>query len=173
MESPELKVKEQLVSAVTRWHWASVSHPRAVTAHLSLFVCLPHSHSVTMNPGLPQCLQSFPGLSLSHSLSYFRASLVAQLVKKTKQNKQKKNPPAMQETLVQFLGWEDPLEEGMATHSSILAWRISWTEEPGGLQSMGSQRVRHSWATKHRTVTLNKRQWQIVTYNKSTTTPQH
>ena len=87
MESPELKVKEQLVSAVTRWHWASVSHPRAVTAHLSLFICLPHSHSVTMNPGLPQCLQSFPGLSLSHSLSYFRASLVAQLVKKKKKKK--------------------------------------------------------------------------------------
>ena len=45
---------------------------------------------------------------------------------------------------VRFLGQEDPLEEGMATHSSILAWRISWTEEPGGLQSMGSQRVRHN-----------------------------
>ena len=44
---------------------------------------------------------------------------------------------------VQSLGWEDPLEEGMATHSRILAWRIPWTEEPGGLQSMGSQRVRH------------------------------
>ena len=54
-----------------------------------------------------------------------------------------KNPPAVQETWVQFLGWEDLLEEGMATHSSILAWRISWTEEPGGLQSMGSQRVGH------------------------------
>ena len=46
---------------------------------------------------------------------------------------------AVQETRVQSLGWEDPLEEGMATHSSILAWRIPWTEEPGGLQSMGSQ----------------------------------
>ena len=45
--------------------------------------------------------------------------------------------------LVQSLGWEDPLEEGMATHSSILAWRIPWTEEPGGLPSMGSQRVGH------------------------------
>ena len=45
----------------------------------------------------------------------------------------------MQETQVQFLGWEDPLEEGMETHSSILAWRIPWAEEPGGLQSMGSQ----------------------------------
>ena len=60
------------------------------------------------------------------------ASQVAQLVK---------NPPAMQETLVQSLSWEDPLEEGMATHSSILAWRIPWTEEPGRLQSTGLQRV--------------------------------
>ena len=48
----------------------------------------------------------------------------------------------MQETLVPSLGWEDPLEEEMATHSSILAWRIPWTEEPGGLQSMGLQRAR-------------------------------
>ena len=47
------------------------------------------------------------------------------------------------ETWVQSLGREDPLQEGMATHSSILAWRIPWTEEPGGLQSMGSQRVGH------------------------------
>ena len=51
--------------------------------------------------------------------------------------------PAMWETWVQSLGWKDPLEKGMATHSSILAWKILWTEEPGGLQSMGSQRVRH------------------------------
>ena len=57
-----------------------------------------------------------------------------------------KNPPAVQETqetLVQSLGWEDPLEEEIATHSSILTWEIEWTEEPGGLQSMGLQRVRH------------------------------
>ena len=51
------------------------------------------------------------------------------------------SPPAVQETWVQFLGWEDPLEKGMATHSSILAWRIPWTEEPGGLQYMELQRV--------------------------------
>ena len=51
------------------------------------------------------------------------------------------NLPAVQETWVRSLGWEDPLEKEMATHSSILAWKISWTEEPGGLQSMGSQRV--------------------------------
>ena len=61
-------------------------------------------------------------------------SLVAQSVKKL---------PAEQETLVQSLGWEDPLEKEMATHSNILAWKISWAEEPGGLQSMGSQRVRY------------------------------
>ena len=60
------------------------------------------------------------------------ASLLAQRVK---------NLPSMQETQVQSLGWEDPLEKGMATHSSILAWRSPWTEEPGRLQSMGSQRV--------------------------------
>ena len=54
-----------------------------------------------------------------------------------------KNLPAMQEAWVQSLGQEDPLEKGRSTHSSILAWRIPWTEEPGGLQSMGSQRVRH------------------------------
>ena len=60
------------------------------------------------------------------------ASLVAQLVK---------NLPAMQETWVRFLGQDDPLEKEMATHSSILAWRIPWTEEPGGLQSVGSQEL--------------------------------
>ena len=64
----------------------------------------------------------------------YRASLVAQLVK---------NPPAMRETWVQSLGWEDHLEKGKATHSSILAWRIPWTEEPGALQSLGLQGVGH------------------------------
>ena len=63
-----------------------------------------------------------------------------------------KNLPAIQETQetqVLSLGWEDPLEEGMATHSSTLAGRIPWTEEPGGLQSMGLQRVEHDWTTQH------------------------
>ena len=67
-----------------------------------------------------------------------RASLVAQLVR---------NLPAVQETQVWSLGREDPLEKGVATHSDTLAWRIPWTEEPGGLQSMGSQRVGHNCAT--------------------------
>ena len=64
----------------------------------------------------------------------FWVSLVAQRLK---------HLPAMRETQVQSLGWEDPLEKEMATHSSIHAWRIPWTEEPGGLQSMGSQRTGH------------------------------
>ena len=62
------------------------------------------------------------------------ASLVAQSVK---------NLPAVQETWIRSLGWEEPLEKEMATHSSILAWKISWTEGPGGLQSVGSQRLGH------------------------------
>ena len=66
------------------------------------------------------------------------ASLVAQRVKRL---------PTMQETWVRSLGWEDPLEKEMATHSSILAWKIPWTEKPGRLQSMGSQRVGQDWAT--------------------------
>ena len=55
-----------------------------------------------------------------------------------------KNQPTMQKTWVQYQGWKDPLEKGMATHSSILAWRITWTEEPGRLQSMVSQKVGHN-----------------------------
>ena len=70
-----------------------------------------------------------------------RASLIALSVK---------NLPAMQETWVRFLGQEDPLEKAVATHSSILTWEIPWTDEPSGLQSMGSRRVRHDYnlATK-------------------------
>ena len=76
----------------------------------------------------------------NRKLSESWAYLVAQTVT---------NPPAKWETWVWSLSWEDPLEEGMAVHSSILAWRIPWTEEPGRLQSMGLQRVGHNWATKH------------------------
>ena len=72
---------------------------------------------------------------LKDQSGYCGASLVAQTVK---------NLPTMQDTRVQSLGWEDPLEKGMATYSSFLAWRILWTEEPGGLQSMGLQRVGHN-----------------------------
>ena len=77
---------------------------------------------------IPLLLLSF--LIIAKFLAYSRTSQVAQTVK---------NLPAMWENWVHFLGWEDPLEKGMAAHSSILAWRIPWTEEPGRLQSMGSQ----------------------------------
>ena len=77
----------------------------------------------------------FHGEGIGHPFQYSWASLVAQMVK---------NLPAMWETWVQSLGQEDPMEEDMATHSSILAWRIPWAEEPGRLQSMGSQRVGHN-----------------------------
>ena len=72
------------------------------------------------------------GEGIGYPLQYTWVSLVVQLVN---------NPPTMRETWDGSLGWEDPLEEGMATHSRILAWRIPWTEEPGGLQSTGLQRV--------------------------------
>ena len=85
------------------------------------------------DPGLIPGLGRSPGEGIGYPLQYSWAFLVAQLVK---------NPPAMRETWVWSLGWEDPLEKGKATHSSILAWRIPWT-----VQSMGSQRVGHDWAT--------------------------
>ena len=73
-------------------------------------------------------LGSSPGEGIDYSFQYSWASLVAQTVK---------NLLTLRETWVQSVGWEDPLAEGMATHSSILAWRIPWTEDPGWLQSMG------------------------------------
>ena len=76
------------------------------------------------DPSLIPGLGRSPEEGVGYPLQYSWASLVAQLVK---------NPPAMRETWVQSLGWEDPLAKGKATHSSILAWRIPWTEEHGGL----------------------------------------
>ena len=81
---------------------------------------------------------------------YLRASLVAPMVK---------NLPAMQETHIKSLGWKDPLEKGMATYSSILAWKIPWKQELGELYSMGSQRVGHDWETKTYS--------QVLFYNKN------
>ena len=87
----------------------------------------------------------FPGEGIGYLLKYSWASLVAQTVK---------NPPAMWKIWVWSLVLEDPLEEGMATHSSIPAWRIPRTEEPSRLQSKGLPRVEHEWATKHSTEQL-------------------
>ena len=87
--------------------------------------------------GLLGCMAVLGSMGLLGCMAVLGASQMAQRIK---------NLPAMQDTSeiqVQFLGREDSLEEGTATHSSILAWRISWTEKPSGIQSMGSHRVRH------------------------------
>ena len=104
-------------------------------------VCFFPSSSVgkesACNAGDPSLIpesEGFAGKGIGYPLQYSWASLMAQLVK---------NLPAMRKTWVQFLGWEDPLEGDMASHTSIISWRIPWTEEPGELQSMGSQRVTH------------------------------
>ena len=122
--------------------WASV-HTESRQTQASL---LPETGSLAKlhaTPGplhrlvLPQ--RSFPALhTVSSSLSLAVISPVAQMAK---------NLPTVQETWVSSLGREDPLEKGMAAHSSNLVWRIPWTEEPGGLQSMGVQRVGHDRAT--------------------------
>ena len=92
-----------------------------------------------MIPGLGRSA----GEGIGYPLQYSCASLVAQLVK---------NPPAMQETWVRSLGWEDLLEKGEATHSSILPGESPWTEEPGGLQSMGHRGVGYNSATTQQRV---------------------
>ena len=80
----------------------------------------------------------FSNIFIEYVFSNTSVSLVPQTIK---------NLPAVQETRVRSLAWEDPLDKGMATHHSIVAWRIPWIEEAGGLQSMGFQRVGHDWAT--------------------------
>ena len=85
---------------------------------------------------LSWCRVVLANIKITCNLYSLRASLV-------------KNPPAVQETQVPSLGKEGPLEAEMVTHSSILAWRVPWVEEPGGLQSIGLPRMRHNWGTKH------------------------
>ena len=104
---------------------------------MDIYIILAVVNSAAMNIGvhvsfsIPQGICPVMGLLVTW---YFWASLVAQMVK---------NLPAIQETWVRSLGQEYPLGKGMATHSSILAWRMPRTEEPGGLQSMGLEKVRH------------------------------
>ena len=115
--------------------------PKDFTAiHKTLNNAPSPTYLYTWSTCLPQDLCSCCSLSLP-----IPSSLVAWTVK---------NLPAMWKTWVWSLGREDPLEKGMATHSSILAWRIPWTEEPDGLQSMGLQRVGHNWATNTFTFSL-------------------
>ena len=119
---------------------AGLPLPHAFNAYLLGIWASLVAQQVKNLPAMQETLVQFlgwedsPREGIGYPPWYSWSSLVAQMVK---------NPPAMQETWVQSLDWEDPPEEGMATHSSILAWRIPWTEEPGGLQSTGLQRVRY------------------------------
>ena len=115
----------------------NLPHYVCLYTHLMGFPGSSTSKQSTFNTGDPASIPGVgrsPGEGIGYPLQGSWASLMAQMVN---------NLPAMQETWVRSLGWEYPLEEGMATHSIILAWRIPWTEEPGGLQSVGSQRVGH------------------------------
>ena len=109
------------------------SKPRALRASVSPFFWDSHHLETNKKKPLPSFLRSQHDMTNPHVIS-----LVAQMVKRL---------PTMQETWVQSLGQEDLLEKAMTPHSSTLAWRIPWMEEPGGLKSMGSQRVGHDWAT--------------------------
>ena len=124
-ESPAADWKAQSSTSHFRW-WGerkAVKGAPGLWASARVTPALPHTWRGTDTETSLLVLGTGPSL---------RAFLVAQMVQ---------NPPAMWETWVRSLGWEDPLEKGMAAHTSILAWRIPWTEESGGLQCMGSQRV--------------------------------
>ena len=135
--SPSLKVLIELISPGCSPSIRTVT-PSKKLAGVILLRGFPHNSVGKESACNAGDAGSIPGSGrlagewIGYPLQYSWASLVAQLVK---------NLPAMQETWVLSLGREDPLENGKATHSSILAWRIPWTEEPAGLQSMGSQRV--------------------------------
>ena len=114
----------------------------------SITTSIPYAHYFHLEfppyiPFLPWIFQWCLKQNLSYTF-FFHAAQMA------------KNLPAMQETQVWSLGWEDPLEKRLATHSSILAWRILWTEEFGGLPSMGFQRVRHDWVTNTSTFSFRR-----------------
>ena len=132
----------------------------AVTSCNYSFPCLQHTHIMLRHIWLlishkqpENSTFAFPLFSILLRLP--GASPMAQWVKNLP-------VPESQEMWVRFLGQEDPLEEDIATHSSILAWEIPWTEEPGGLQSMGSQRLRHNWATEHYLPTFSA--WEALTH---------
>ena len=136
------------------WHWRSrnlIQEKEVISFLNHLFdPALPPSPALCCCLSPEQELQLFATLNLPDFPFWPQASLMAQRVK---------NLPARQETCVWSLGWEDPLEKGMATHSRIFTWRIPRTEEPGGLQSGRSQKVERSWVTNTSFLltTVNKR----------------
>ena len=155
-----MSLGEEIGEAVTDFLYSlpglefSISNDKNVHLHISCGRFMSYFQKVRGGSECPSCTRCF--LSNFNSKSYTKvadlgvASLVAHTVK---------NLPARQETQVRCLGWGDPLEEGMATHFSILVWRIPWTEEPDRLQSMRSQRVGHNGATN----TTPHHTWRIHT----------
>ena len=118
-----------------------------ILLYLNLATCLLYRHYIHVKLNI--AVQNFSKYPNFWPFPFrIKFSLVAQMVK---------NLPAMQETWALSLIREDLLEKGMAIHSSILAWRIPWTEEPGRLQSMGSQRLRHDWVTNTHTFRIRYR----------------
>ena len=117
--------------------------PTRGTKNKGYWLAIYFSCILFIEPGSPALTGGFFNTSATVCMYVYvlwRASLMAQMVKKLSAMQE------TEETWVWSLGWEDPLEKGMATHSRILVWRIPWTEEPGGLQSIGLQRVRHHWS---------------------------
>ena len=126
-------LKHNVAIVLLIWVNGISAHPGAEvqSSEFSLVSSASYTCHMTVSPlAIPQYIWGFPGGAGS---------------------KEPASQCRRHEAQVESLAQEDPLEESMATHSSILAWRIPWTEEPGGLQSMGSHRVRHDWATKHST----------------------
>ena len=126
----------------------SITNSRSFLKLMSIESVMPVNHLILSCP-----------LFLENLIPFCQASLVAQMVK---------NLHAIQETRIWSLGQEDPLEKEMETHSSTFAWRIPWTEEPGRLKSLGSERVGHDWATNITTTVYHRsvisRLKEVLTY---------
>ena len=137
------------ISKISEWEEVKpcyTPNPSDYRAYTAKACCLPGPVKTawfhwenTVETALPKPIKSLKNAIYSSTQEIDKIYVVAQMVKRL---------PTIQETWVQSLGWEDPLEKEMATHPSTLAWRIPWTEEPGRLQSLGSQRVGRDWATE-------------------------
>ena len=137
---PEIWARDKALGGITVWKAAET---KGTKENANRVVILKGAVDAWETLSLRRCNHGSPFCLLGHLHHPQLASLVAQMVE---------NLPSVQETRVQSLGQDDALKKGMATHFSILAWEIPWTEKPGGLQSVGSQRVTHKWVHTHTTL---------------------
>ena len=152
------KIQPKIIkSGGTGWNW------RNTVLELDMESTVWPVHEGSLDTGLDQLGKdlNIPAQSLLPCMVRFLVDVILSVVCRGDPlvAQSVKNLPADQETSVWSLGQEDPLEKRMAPHSSILAWRIPWTEEPGGLQSLGQQRVRHNWATITFTLMMRHESW--------------